>query len=106
MERIEHAPNGRPDCTLDKAAPIFKPIVAWLLDRTPREKLAAIALVNLMLGDVQQNIKDTKRYAGQIGDDLRRDWRKDVVRIASEPANDGRITRFVLDCENVYDVDE
>lgn len=94
-------------CTPDKASLAFKPVVAWLLARTPSEKLAAVALANLLLADVQNNLKDTAHYAGNIGEDLLRDWREDVLATAADtkPTHgpDAMVARFVMDCEAVYD---
>lgn len=90
-------------CTTDKAAPNFRPVVAWLLERTPQEKLAAVALANLMLGDVQQRFKDAGRYQGDIGEDLLRDWREDVRTMTGETQSiqDATMAQFALDCEDL-----
>ncbi|MDI9433676.1 MAG: hypothetical protein QM570_18330 [Planctomycetota bacterium] len=91
-------------CRLDKAGPSLKAVVAWLLERTPREKLCAVTLSNLILGEVQQNLYNAGRYEGNIGEDLLRDWREDIEAMTTdaEPIkNDATMAQFALDCEDL-----
>lgn len=94
----------RRHCTIDKASASFKPILAWLLNRTASEKLAAVALVNLLWGNVQDKLRQTERYTGNVGDELLADWRSDLremVTPTDRVVDDTTIAQFALDLEDL-----
>jgi hypothetical protein len=65
--------------SLDRTTDL-KGIVAWLLSRTFDEKLAALALSELVVDDIQTNIQRNGFYDGLIGHDLERTWEADVAQ--------------------------
>jgi hypothetical protein len=64
--------------SLDRTTDL-KGVVAWLLSRTFDEKLAALALSELAVDDIQTNIQRNGFYDGLIGDDLERAWEAEVA---------------------------
>ena len=67
---------------IEKAHGPFVPVVKWLLARSDREKLAAVAADMLIDSDVESSIEDQGYYDGNIGNELRWDWEEDISNLS------------------------
>jgi hypothetical protein len=70
----EKEEQRRPRLSIDKAHGEFKRLVRWLQNRTDTEKLAAVAFLTCLNGDVEMSIRRRGLYDGEIGQELDRDW--------------------------------
>jgi len=70
---------------IGKARADVSPLVKWLLQCSPREKLAAIIADALVGTDAEVAIQKTEGYDGDIGHDMRYDFEQDVIRMIEDP---------------------
>lgn len=85
LAQFDDPKPGERRLRLDKAKDDVVPLVKWLLQRDPAAKLAAIVLDAVYGSDIEQSIKQSQCYDGNIGHDLWRDWQQDVVAMIESP---------------------